>query len=76
MLRDNFGTPQVMYCTLFTESWDASYGTVEEVYYEGGEWTVGAAFAYTNATYAATYSSIGTGSYTGGNCGGWGAGSC
>jgi len=82
VLNDNYGVAQGMYCTMYTESWDPSYGTVTQTAYQGGEWSIGSAYAYTNATYSATYdpicagSSCAQGSYIGGNCGGWGAGTC
>ncbi|TVY76041.1 hypothetical protein LSUE1_G005481 [Lachnellula suecica] len=75
-LNNAAGVAHGMYCAMYTESWDASYGTVKQSASVGGEWTVGAAYAYTNATYAASYQAITPGGYQGGNCGGWGAGTC
>jgi hypothetical protein len=75
-LNDASGVAQGMYCAFYTESWDISYGTVNQAAFTGGEWSVGNAYGYTNATYAATYQPISSGGYAGGNCGGWGAGTC
>lgn len=83
MLTDNKGVAQGMYCAMYTESWDAQYGTVSQSAYTGGEWSwdSGYAFAYTNATYGASYKPICQGrgcknQYASGNCGGWGTGTC
>jgi hypothetical protein len=81
VVHDPFAQPQGIYCAFFTESWDASYGTFDASFYQGGEWSFGEAYAYTNATYSATYPAICTGSncnkkYFGGNCGGWGPNTC
>ncbi|KAF8862710.1 hypothetical protein BDZ45DRAFT_798915 [Acephala macrosclerotiorum] len=81
MLNDNLGIPQGVYCAMFTESWDAGYGKVTAAAFGSAQWTVGSAYAYTNATYSASYSPICQGSscateYAGGNCRGWSASTC
>lgn len=76
MLTDNFAIPQGVYCAMFTESWDPAHGTVTASQYQGFQWSAGLAYAYTNATYSASYPPIKKGGYSGGNCGGWGAGNC
>jgi hypothetical protein len=81
MLGDNYSIAQGVYCAMFTESWDAGYGSVSAAQYGSATWTVGNAYAYTNSSYAASYNPICQGSgcatvYNGGNCGGWGAGTC
>lgn len=67
---------------MYTESWDPSYGTVTQSAHSGGEWTARSVYAYTNATYTATYKLICEGNgcsqspCAGGNCGGWGTETC
>lgn len=70
------GVPYGMYCAFYSESWDSSYGTTTFVQKAGDSWAVGSVYSYINSTYAAHYSAISPGGYKGGNCGGFGAGSC
>ena len=82
VLSDNYGVAQGVYCAMYTEGWDASYGTVTESAYGGAQWTVGNVAAYMNATYATSYQAICAGSnctqgsYQGGSCGGWDVRTC
>jgi hypothetical protein len=39
VLDDLYDSPQGMYCTLFTKSWDARYGTVTKAAYADGEYS-------------------------------------
>lgn len=79
--------PQGMYCAMYTESWNPVYATNVGQYREnasGGEdfWSVSQAYAYINGTYSRSFGDIcatggcPAGSYQGGSCGGWGAGTC
>ncbi|PBP19023.1 hypothetical protein BUE80_DR010095 [Diplocarpon rosae] len=73
--------PQGIYCSMYNEEWAAGYGTNYGQYRGNDYWSVSQAYAYTNATYADTYGPIcavggcPSGSYRGGNCGGYG-GTC
>ncbi|KAF8853106.1 hypothetical protein BDZ45DRAFT_629581 [Acephala macrosclerotiorum] len=73
--------PQGIYCAMYSEEWASNYATNYGQYRGSDYWSVSQAYAYTNATYAATYGPIcavggcPSNSYRGGNCGGWG-GSC
>ena len=73
--------PQGVQCAMYSESWAPNYATNLGQYRGSDYWSVTQAYSYTNATYSAKYGDIcavggcPTGSYRGGNCGGWG-GSC
>lgn len=81
VLSDN-NQPQGIYCAMYSEEWASNYATNYGQYRGSDYWSVSQAYAYTNATYAAAYQPIcavggcPSGSYKGGNCGGWGAGTC
>ncbi|KAN0108500.1 hypothetical protein V8E51_008242 [Hyaloscypha variabilis] len=81
VLSDN-NQPQGVQCAMYSESWASNYATNLGQYRGSDYWSVTQAYAYTNATYAANYGNIcavggcPTGSYRGGNCGGWGSGLC
>jgi hypothetical protein len=81
MLSDN-NQPQEMYCVMYSEAWAQNYATNYGQYRDNDYWDVSSAYTYTNATYAAKYTPIcavggyPSNSYRGGNCGGWGAGTC
>jgi hypothetical protein len=74
--------PQGIYCAMYSEEWAENYATNYGQYRGSDFWSVSQAYAYTNATYAAQYSPIcavggcPSNSYKGGNCGGWGVGTC
>lgn len=74
--------PQGIYCAMYNEEWAPEYATNYGQYQGSDYYSVSQAYAYTNATYAAQYAPIcavggcPSGSYHGGNCGGYGAGTC
>ncbi|KAI9048530.1 hypothetical protein LZ554_007363 [Drepanopeziza brunnea f. sp. 'monogermtubi'] len=74
--------PQGIYCAMYSEAWAPAYATNYGQYRGNEYWRVSQAYSYTNAAYAATHGPIcdvegcPDGSYRGGNCGGWGAGTC
>ena len=74
--------PQGIYCAMYSEEWAENYATNYGQYRGSDFWSVSQAYAYTNATYAAQYQPIcavggcPNNSYKGGNCGGWGVGTC
>jgi hypothetical protein len=78
----NNNQPQGIQCTMYSESWAQNYATNYGQYRGNDYWSVSQAYAYTNATYAAKYGNIcavggcPNGSFRGGNCGGYGAGTC
>ncbi|KAL2073289.1 hypothetical protein VTL71DRAFT_10613 [Oculimacula yallundae] len=74
--------PQGIYCAMYSEEWSSFYATNYGQYRGSEWWSVSSAYAYTNATYAASYGPICAvggcprDSFKGGNCGGYGAGTC
>ncbi|KUJ11847.1 uncharacterized protein LY89DRAFT_653320 [Mollisia scopiformis] len=74
--------PKGIYCAMYSEEWAQNYATNYGQYRGSDYWSVSQAYAYTNATYSAAYGPIcavggcPSGSYRGGNCGGWGTGNC
>ncbi|KAH7356775.1 hypothetical protein BKA65DRAFT_579831 [Rhexocercosporidium sp. MPI-PUGE-AT-0058] len=74
--------PQGIYCSMYSEEWASNYATNYGQYRGSDYWSVSSAYAYTNGTYAASYGPIcavggcPNGSFRGGNCGGYGAGTC
>lgn len=79
VLSDN-NQPQGIYCAMYSEAWAPAYATNYGQYRGNDYWSVSSAYAYTNATYAyAPICAVGgcpANSYQGGNCGGYGAGTC
>lgn len=81
VLSDN-NVPQGVYCTMYSEEWAQNYATNVGQYRGSDWWGVSQAYAYTSSSYAAQYGPIcavggcPNGSFQGGNCGGWGAGTC
>jgi hypothetical protein len=81
VLSDN-NIPQGMYCAMYTEAWAPQYATNYGQFRGVDFWSVSQAYAYIVNSYAALYQPICAiggcpgGSYGGGNCGGWGPGTC
>jgi hypothetical protein len=82
VLSDN-NQPQGIYCSMYSEAWAQNYATNYGQYRGSDYWSVSQAYAYTNGTYAANYPSpicaVGgcpSNSFRGGNCGGYGVGTC
>ncbi|KAK0116915.1 hypothetical protein ONS96_012761 [Cadophora gregata f. sp. sojae] len=74
--------PQGIYCSMYSEEWAPNYATNYGQYRGSDYWSVSSAYAYTNSTYATSYGPIcaiggcPSESFQGGNCGGYGAGTC
>lgn len=77
ILNDN-GSPQGIYCSMYTESWDPKYATNVGQYRGSDYWSVTSAFSFITDSYAAKYKPIcaldgcPADSYKGGNNGGYG----
>lgn len=87
VLSDN-GLPLGMYCAMYTEVWSSHYATNVGQYRGNDYYSVSDAYYYTPSTSGYPDGHLYTdspicngggcagGSYNGGNCGGWGAGTC
>jgi hypothetical protein len=72
--------PEGMYCAMYSEAWASEYATNYGQYRGSDYYSVSQAYSYTadNYTYPPICAIGGCpyGSYGGGNCGGWGPGTC